>query len=57
MPYGIRGGDTPAKDKKMEERVSHIRGGNPHMPKGEAVAIAKIQLGYGSRHAHRGGKK
>lgn len=49
MPYGAKGGDTPAKDKKIEKRVAAIRANHPHMPKGEAIAIAKVQLGYGKK--------
>lgn len=50
MPYGAKGGDTPAKDKRMEERVAALEHKNPHMSKGEAIAIAKTQLGYGKKH-------
>jgi hypothetical protein len=43
MPYGAKGGDTPAKDKKIEKVVNAIRRDHPHISKVSAIKIAKAQ--------------
>lgn len=44
MPYGAKGGDTPAKDKKIEARVNAIRREHPHISKVSAIKIAKASI-------------
>jgi len=44
MPYGAKGGDTPAKDKKIEARVNAIRREHPHLSKVSAIKIAKASI-------------
>jgi len=44
VPYGAKGGDTPAKDKKIEARVNAIRREHPHLSKVSAIKIAKASI-------------
>jgi hypothetical protein len=50
MPYGAKGGDTPAKDKKIEKMVNAIM--KHGHDKVSAIKIAKAQIAR-----HHGAKK
>ncbi len=42
MPYGMPGGDTPEKDKWMENCVNSVGKSNPGKSKGDCIAICKV---------------
>lgn len=42
MPYGMKGGDTPAKDAKMERCVTHVM--KSGKDKTSAIRICKVAI-------------
>lgn len=49
MPYGLKGGDTPAKDRKAEKVIKAIMREHPHLSKVSAIKIMKAQAARGHK--------
>lgn len=44
MPYGMKGGDTPETDAKMERCVKQIMARDPKLSKESAIRICKDSI-------------